>query len=198
MEPLAALPLSITHKQKKPSALVPWQAYSQLYFTKGSALHREVHADYADFKAGKSVTRSKYEHLFPNLEEDSLSTINWLPFYQAVMTERVKNASEVELTAVAEYIENRHQKELNIHERPWDAYGGGEDDSEESKKKRYLEMCVVLVLFFLYRVERPPGRLRPSQTRSRMSTGKLKTQQTSVSFPSSVDWLQRVEVFFRL
>jgi len=140
VEPSAALPLSITPKQKKPSPLAPWQAFSQLYFKKGSPLYKEVHADYEDFKAGTSVARSKYVCLFPNLEEGSLSTINWLPFYQVVMTDHVKNASEVERAAVAEYIENRHQKDLNLHERPWDAYPGGENDSEELRKKRYQQM----------------------------------------------------------
>jgi len=136
----ATLPLSLTHKQKKPATVAPWQAYSQLYFKKGTPLHKEIHLDYEDLKAGDSDTISKYAHLIPNLGEDPLRTTNWLPFYQAVMTDHIKNASEAERAAIEEHIKTRHQKELDLHERPWNAYPGGENDTEESRKKRYHEM----------------------------------------------------------
>lgn len=137
LEPSAALSLSISRKQKKPAALAAWQAYSQLYFKKGTPFHTELHADYDRFKAGEATTRSKYSYLFPEATEDSLSTINWLPFYQAVMTHRAKNVTEEERAAIAGFIEVRHQKELDIHERPWRAIPGSEDESEEVKVKKF-------------------------------------------------------------
>jgi len=138
LEPSTTLPLSVIPRQKKPTAIAPWQAYLQLYFKKDSALYREVHADYDDFKAGAEAVRSKYSHLFPALDEAALSIISWLPFFQAVMTERAKNTSAEELASIEEYISNRHRREVDIHERPWDMLPGCENESEPVKKRKYL------------------------------------------------------------
>jgi len=138
LEPSATLPLSVIPKRRKPVAIAPWQAYSHLYFKKGTALYTEVHTNYDDFKAGVEAVRSKYSHLFSDLDEAALSAVNWLPFYQAVMTERVKNANAEELATVNEYINDRHQKEVNIYERPWDTHPENENESEPVKKRKYF------------------------------------------------------------
>ena len=54
------------------------------------------------------------------------------------MKDLVDNASEVELTAVSNYIDARYWKALDKHERPWEAYFGNENDSEVVKKWNYL------------------------------------------------------------
>ena len=54
------------------------------------------------------------------------------------MKDLINNASEVELTAISNYINARYQKALNKHERPWEAYFGNENDSEVVKKQNYL------------------------------------------------------------
>lgn len=100
-------------KPKKPIPVAPWQAYSRLYFKKSLPLHQELHTNFKNFKAGQQDTVAKYSHLFPSLE--STSSILWLPFYQAVMKDLVDNASEVELTAVSNYIDARYQKALDKH-----------------------------------------------------------------------------------
>jgi len=140
--------LSIIQKQKKPAPLAPWQAYSHLYFKAGTALYKEVHTGFGDFKAGAEFARAKYSHLFPDFDEAALSDIGWLRFYQAVMTERVQSTSAEELGAVAEYIDTRHQKEVKIFERPWESIPGSENESEPVKKKKYLAEYVALPLFF--------------------------------------------------
>jgi len=141
----ASLPLSIIPKQRKPAPIVPWQAYSKLYFKEDTALHKEVHIAFEDFKAGVESVRAKYSHLFPDLDEAALSTINWLPFYQAVMAEYVKSASAEELSAVAEHINARYQREVSNYERPWNSIPGNE--SEVVKKRKYLAEYVALALF---------------------------------------------------
>lgn len=118
LESTAVIPLSILLKQKKPATIAPWQAYSQLYLKKGTNIYTEIHTDYEDLKAGKEATHSKYSHLFPDLDCKSLSTINWLPFYQVTMMDHIKNISEVELEVVREHIDCQYQWELNIHEQP--------------------------------------------------------------------------------
>ena len=135
LEPAAINPLFIFPKQKKPAAIAHWQAYSQLYFKKGTDLYAEIHIDYEALKANSKAAHRKYSHLFPDLDCESLSTINWLSFYQAVMMDRVKNIGEVELRAVKEHIDSRYQRELNIYERLWDVYLG---KSVETKKRGYL------------------------------------------------------------
>ena len=108
------LPLPTIVKQKKPAAIAPWQAYSQLYFIKGTAFHAEVHSSYHDFKDGAESARSKYSHLFQNLNESTLSTIPWLQFYQAVMMECVKNANVDKLEAITQHIDNWYQNDITL------------------------------------------------------------------------------------
>lgn len=64
--------------------------------------------------------------------------MKWLPFCQAVISERVKEMGAEELEPITRYIEDRFQKEVEIYERPWDAFPGGENESEAMKKKKYL------------------------------------------------------------
>jgi len=123
---------------KKPIPILPWQAYCKLYFKKNSPLYIEIHTDHVDFTAGKEFTRSKYSHLFADLDEASLSTIKWLPFLQRVLVDRFKDANEAERAAVTEFIDGRYLKATNIYERPWDGYPGSENDSEALKKRKYL------------------------------------------------------------
>jgi hypothetical protein len=130
--------LSVIPKQRKPKALAPWQAYSRLYFTKGSALKMRVHAEYEALKAGDKITLAKYSHLLSELDRESISSLVWLTFHQAVMKDLVDHASEEETEAVATYIQTRFDKDLASHEKPWEVFPGGENDSEVVKKKNYL------------------------------------------------------------
>ena len=104
-------------KAKKPTAIAAWQAYSLLYFKKRSALHAQVHADFDALKGGDKEVLAKYSHLLSNSDQKSPSSIVWLSFYQAVMKDLVKNATEEEQQAVAEYIETRLDKAIAAHER---------------------------------------------------------------------------------
>ena len=137
-QPSVSLPLSAIPKSRKPTRIAPWQAYSVLYFKKATPLHSEIHRDYTDFKAGNEDVRSKYSHIFVDHDEDSLATINWLTFYQKVIKDRAKNASEAELAAMSELIEDRYEKAVEAYDRPWNAYPGSENDSEASRKRKYL------------------------------------------------------------
>jgi len=123
-------------KPKKPIAIARWQAYSNLYFKKGSALSMRVHADFDSFKVGDEVALAKYSHLFP--EPVSPSSVLWLPFYQAVMTDLAKNASGEESEALDTYIQTRLGKKLAAYREPWTGYPGGDGNSELVKKRNYL------------------------------------------------------------
>ena len=128
-------PLITAQKARKPTAIAPWQAYSQLYFKKKTALYDTVHAEFKAFKSGDAVVLAKYSHLFPHSE---FSSIGWLLFHQGIMRDHVKNASEEELAVISAHIAARLERELTLYERPWEAYSGGDHNSEAAKKKSYL------------------------------------------------------------
>jgi hypothetical protein len=133
-----ALKIPVVMKRRKPTRLARWQAYSRIYFKKGTSLHSELHSDHHDLLAGDDAALAKYAYLFPTLDDSDLCKVPWLPFYQAVMQMRVKCSSEEETLAVKAYVERRYKKEVDLHDRPWDACAKGEDDSEAVKKNRYL------------------------------------------------------------
>jgi hypothetical protein len=102
-------------------------------------MHVQVHTEFEALKAKDKSALAEHAHLFPELDQKSLSSILWLPFYQARMKDLVKNASEEELAAIAEHIKNRHDKELTTHERPWNAFSESVNDSEPTRKRNYLK-----------------------------------------------------------
>lgn len=54
------------------------------------------------------------------------------------MMEHVKNLSTEELATVTQYIHDRHQRDIDRYERPWDSVPGSGNESEVVKKRRYL------------------------------------------------------------
>ena len=136
--PSAAIPLAVVRKRWAPAAVAPWQAYLKLYVAKGTELYAKLHSEFENFKSGKADVRSKYSKLFSGLDQSALSTIGSLRFYQTVITECLRHADEAVLAAVQEYIKARHEKEVNVHERPWEGLPGAEHESELVQKMKYL------------------------------------------------------------
>jgi len=125
-------------RPKKPVAVALWQAYSKIYFKKGSGLSVQVHTDFEAFKAGDEAALAKYSHLFSESDLESPSSILWLPFHQAVMTDLVRNASVEELEVVNKYTQTLLEKKLAAYNKPWAVYPGGDGDLEVVKKRNYL------------------------------------------------------------
>ena len=86
---------------------------------------------------GDEDVHSKYSGLFSDLNKATLSTISALQFYKAVVTECLKNVDEVELANIMNYIQDHHQKEVNVHEQSWNGLPGAENESELVNKMRY-------------------------------------------------------------
>lgn len=125
--------VSVTSRkpQRKVTRLTHAQAYSCLFYPKGSARHTEIHGEWEAFVQG-DVT---YIHLFPGLD---LKTINFLRFSQAVFRVAVETLSEDERRQVEDYIERRFLEDTDLREHPWKALKVDDTVEDEDLEKQYM------------------------------------------------------------
>lgn len=131
-------------KSRKPVRLTRYQAYSALFFTKGSSLHDEVTEAYQLYTEEDPATLAKYASFLP---QDSPTPMVFVSFQQAIMRDKVLAASKEELAEVDEYIESRFEHESQLHRDPW--YAMKQDDNDASPEDLEREYVAAYVPPFL-------------------------------------------------
>ena len=184
-------------KSRKPVPLTPYQAYSALFFTKGSPLHVEVTNAYLLWTQNDPTTRAKYNHILP-VRAEAQKPMSFLTFQQAVMRAKVLDASEDELAQVEQHICARLELDNEAYGKPWFGMSVDEDGSPEDLERQYATAYVAQLLpscattNALDRLVKLTACLRPSNGR----WTKLRFIQVSTPSPSVVVPLQLGRVGF--
>ena len=122
-------------KPRKVVRLTQAQAYSVQYCKKGSALHTELYDAWNLYVAGDEAMVIKYKHLFTRRK----TKVPFVTFQQAIITERLTDATEEEKAALDLFIEKRFERDVEVRERPWQALKIDDSQLEADLEKQYLE-----------------------------------------------------------
>lgn len=126
-------------KRRKPVRLTSYQAYSAVFFTKGSPLQIEVAEAYRLYVEKDPPTLIKYGHFLPGA---SSTTVPFLTFQQAIMRDKLLTASDDELAEVEEYIKSRLDHDNQVYQEPWYVMKKNDDDPSEDLEKQYVTAYV--------------------------------------------------------
>lgn len=122
---------------RKITRITRGQAYSLKYCQKGSSLHTQWYSAWKLYASGDNATVSEYRHLFSG--HRSCNPTSFVNFQQAVIKERLTDATQEELDSLNRFIEECFERNVDARENPWKALSVNNSQLVEDLEKLYLK-----------------------------------------------------------